>query len=51
MKQNKQELDAIIDNAASKIRDEQIDPSIVNQSATRIWARVSQQAAEHSSAC
>jgi len=50
MKQSKQELDAIIDNAASKIRDEQIDPSIVNQSATRVWARVSQQAAENSSA-
>src|SRR6187397_2809599 len=50
MKKNKQELDAIIDKAASKIRDEQIDPTIVNESATRVWARVSQQAAENSSA-
>ena len=49
MKHNKQELDAIIDNATRDIRDEQIDPSIINQSATRVWARVSQQAAENSS--
>ncbi len=49
MKHNKQELDAIIDAAARDIRDEQIDPSIISQSATRVWARVSQQAAENSS--
>ena len=49
MKHNKQELDAIIDNTTRDIRDEQIDPSIINQSATRVWARISQQAAENSS--
>ena len=47
MKHNKQELDAIIDDVTRDIRDEQIDPSIVNQSATRVWERVSQQAAEN----
>ncbi len=45
MKQNKQNLDAIIDNAAREIRDEQIDESIINQSAAQVWARISQQAA------
>jgi hypothetical protein len=41
MKHNKQDLDAIIDDAAREIRDEQIDESIINQSATRVWARIS----------
>ncbi|MEK7855671.1 MAG: FecR domain-containing protein, partial [Acidobacteriota bacterium] len=49
MKQNKHDLDAIIDDVTRDIRDEQIDPSIISQSATRVWARVSQQAAENSS--
>ena len=48
MKQNKKDLDAIIDNAARSIREEEIDQSIVNQSATRVWARISQQAADNS---
>jgi hypothetical protein len=48
MKHNKKDLDAIIDDATRGIRDEEIDPSIINQSATRVWARVSQQAAENS---
>lgn len=43
MKHNKQELDAIMDDAARGIRDEQIDESIINQSAARVWARVSEQ--------
>jgi hypothetical protein len=43
MKHNKQELDAMIDDAARGIRDEQLDESIINQSATRVWARISQQ--------
>jgi hypothetical protein len=43
MKHKKQELDAIIDDAARGIRDEQIDESIINQSAARVWAQVSQQ--------
>ena len=46
MKHNKQELDAIIDDATREIRDEQIDQSIINESATRVWARVSQAAAK-----
>ncbi|HEX6127310.1 MAG TPA: FecR domain-containing protein [Pyrinomonadaceae bacterium] len=47
MKHNKQELDAMIDAATRGIRDEQIEPSIINESATRVWARVSQEAAEN----
>ena len=43
MKHNKQDLDAIIDDAARGIRDEQIDSTIINQSAARAWARISQQ--------
>ncbi len=46
MKQNKQELDAIINDATRAIRDEQIDPSVIEDSATSVWARVSQQAAD-----
>ena len=49
MKHNKKKLDAIIDKATREIRDEQIEASIVNRSATRVWALVSQQAAENSS--
>jgi ferric-dicitrate binding protein FerR (iron transport regulator) len=50
MKKNKQDLDAIIDNVTREIRDEEIDLSIINRSATRVWARVSQEAAKNSSA-
>jgi hypothetical protein len=46
MKLKKQDLDAIIDDTTRGIRDEQIDESIINQSATRVWARVSQQMAD-----
>jgi len=49
MKHDKQKLDAIIDHAMREIRDEQIDESIVEMSAKRVWARVSQQAAANSS--
>jgi len=45
MKHNKQNLDAILDDAARDIRDEQIDESIINQSAARVWARISGQSA------
>ena len=49
MKHNKQNLDAILDAAAREVRDEQIDESIINQSATRVWARISAQMSdEHS---
>ena len=46
MKHSKQDLDAIIDNTTRDIRDEAVDPSVINQSASRVWAMVSQQAAE-----
>ena len=49
MKHNKRDLDAIIDAAAREIRDEQIDESIINQSATSVWARVSGQLADENS--
>jgi ferric-dicitrate binding protein FerR (iron transport regulator) len=47
MKHSKQDLDAIIDNAVRSIRDEQPDDSIIDQSAARVWAMVSQQGAEN----
>ena len=40
MKHKKHELDAMIDDATRSIREEQIDPSVVNSSATRVWGRV-----------
>ncbi len=43
MKHNKQDLDRIIDDAARGIRDEPLDSAIINQSAARVWARVSGQ--------
>ncbi len=49
MKHNKENLDAIIDAAAREVRDEQIDESIINQSATRVWARVSAQMSDENS--
>ena len=49
MKHNKENLDAIIDAAAREIRDEQIDESIINQSATRVWARISGQMSDENS--
>ena len=49
MKHNKQNLDAIIDAAAREIRDEQIDESIIDQSATSVWARISGQLADENS--
>lgn len=49
MKHNKQDLDRMINDAARGIRDEQIDESTVNQSAARVWARVSEQMADGNS--
>jgi hypothetical protein len=46
MKLKKQDLDAIIDDAARAVRDEQTDESIVDQTAARVWARVSRQLAD-----
>ena len=48
MKHSKKDLDAIINNASRSIRDEEIDPTLINESATRVWTLVSQQAAENS---
>lgn len=49
MKHKKQDLDRIIDDAMRGIRDEQIEDSIVNESATRVWARISKQSADGNS--
>ena len=49
MKQNKQDLDLIIENAARDIRDEQIDAMAIEASSERVWARVRQAALENSS--
>jgi hypothetical protein len=49
MKHKKQDLDAIIDAVARDIRDEQLDESIIDQSATRVWARISGQLADENS--
>jgi hypothetical protein len=49
MKLNKQDLDAIIDDTTRGIRDEQINDSIIEQSATRVWARISQQMSDENS--
>ena len=48
MKRNKKDLDAIIENTSRSIRDEQIDAAMMTESATRVWALLSQQAAENS---
>jgi len=39
MKSNN-DFDTILDNATSEIRDEQIDSTVVNQAAERVWARL-----------
>ncbi len=49
MKHNKRDLDAMIDNATRGIRDEQIEESIINQSAENVWARISRQMTEENS--
>jgi hypothetical protein len=49
MKHNKQNLDAIIDAAAREIRNEQIEESLITQSATHVWARISQKMTDESS--
>ena len=43
MKHSKEELDAIIEDAARGIREDRIDSSVIDQSAARVWARVSRQ--------
>ncbi|HVF55176.1 MAG TPA: FecR domain-containing protein [Pyrinomonadaceae bacterium] len=44
MKRNKKELDAILDRVVAGVRDERVDESVVNNAASRVWARVSEQA-------
>ena len=34
------DFDAILDKATGDIRNEQIDPSVVNEAAERVWARL-----------
>ena len=46
MKYNKQELDAMIDDTTRGIRNEQLEDSSIDQSAARVWARVSGQLAD-----
>jgi hypothetical protein len=48
MKQDKKDLDSIIDKAAFAVRDEQIDASVIDASAARVWERISQQAGKAS---
>src|SRR5215204_2638906 len=50
MKPNKKQLDAIIENATRSIREEQVDPSAVNESAARVWARISQETGDATAA-
>ena len=40
MKSNN-DLDAILDTTTAEMRNESVDPSVVNQAAERVWARVS----------
>lgn len=50
MKHNKQDLDRMINDATRGIRDEQIEDSMIDESAMRVWARVSGQAENYLSA-
>jgi hypothetical protein len=44
MKSNN-DFDAILDNATSEMRNEQIDSAVVNQAAERVWARLAAESA------
>ncbi|HEX8178423.1 MAG TPA: FecR domain-containing protein [Pyrinomonadaceae bacterium] len=44
MKRNRKELDAILDKVVAGVRDERADQSAVDDAASRVWARVSEQA-------
>ena len=39
------DFDAILDNATAAMRNEQVDPAVVNEAAERVWARVAAEAA------
>ena len=45
MKSNN-DLDAILDNATTEMRNEQIDSAVVNEAAERVWARLAVEASE-----
>lgn len=49
MKSNN-DFDAILDNTTAEMRNEQVDPSVVNEAAGRVWARLSVEAAAGSAA-
>ncbi|HEV2861414.1 MAG TPA: FecR domain-containing protein [Pyrinomonadaceae bacterium] len=49
MKRSRKELDAILDKAAAGVRDERVEQSAVNDAASRVWARISEQAAGENS--
>ena len=44
MKSNN-DLDAILDNATTEMRNEQIDSTVINEAAERVWARLAEEAA------
>jgi hypothetical protein len=44
MKRSRKELDAILDKVVADVRDERVDQSAVKTAASRVWARVSEQA-------
>ena len=39
------DFDAILDKATTEMRNEQIDPTVVNQAADRVWARLAVESA------
>ncbi len=44
MKRNRKELDAILDQVVAGVRDERVEDATMNDAASRVWARVSEQA-------
>ena len=40
------DFDAILDKATAEMRNEQIDPAVVNEAAERVWARLAVEAHE-----
>lgn len=45
MKRNRQELESVLDRVAAGIRSEEIDSSVVESAADRVWARLSKESA------
>ena len=41
MKRNRKELDSVLDRVAAGIRSEELDASVVESAADRVWARLS----------